>query len=186
VSIVTAAEFAEIVGKSPAWVSKQIAAGMPVQSRGENGHAHRIDTAEAIGWLLAEADSEQSASDRLRIAQAEKAEFENEIRAGQFITAEQHDAVIGRMAGEIAQQMAAFPGRYAGVLAGVTEPALVRARLIEGCNGVRNAVANHMVGLAGALAALRAEPAEVGADNGSAGGHMAGPMGQDEPEASEG
>jgi len=186
VSIVSAAQFAEIIGKSTAYVSKLIAADMPVRIRGGNGTAHEIDSAEAIAWLIHRNDTDQSASDRLRIAQAEKAEFENLVRQGDFIKAEAHDAVIGHVAGEIAQQMSALPGRVAGVLAGINEPALVRARMIEECNGVRNAVASHMVGLAGALAALRAEPAQVGANNRSAESDDAGPLGEGQQETTEG
>jgi hypothetical protein len=181
-AIVSASEFADWWGKSSAWVSKKIADGMPILSQGENGEAHSIDSALASEWLRKKGRAADSASSRLRLAQAEKAEFENLIRSGDFIPAEMHDAVIGKVAGEIAKQMAALPGRNAGVLAGLHEPALVRARLIKECNGVRNAVASHMVDLAGALAALRAEPAEVGADNGSAGGDMAGRLGMEQQE----
>jgi hypothetical protein len=107
-------------------------------------------------------------------------------RPGEFIPAAMLDASIGTIAGEIAQQMAALPGRVAGVLAGIHEPALVRARMIKECNGVRNAVANHMEGLAGALEALESEPAEVGADDAPARADDSGPLGERQSQATEG
>lgn len=187
--IVSAAQYARIRQKSPAWVSALIKRGLPVVEQGGNGREYSIDVGAAFEFelqLASAGEDGQSASDRLRIAQAEKAEFENRVRGGEFIPAEMHDAVIGKVASEIAQQMTALPGRVAGVLAGITEPALVRARMIKECNGVRDAVANHMDGLAGALEALGAQPAEMVIDNAATGGDDAGPLGAGQSEAAEG
>jgi hypothetical protein len=186
--VVNRKEFAEFVGYTPRHVGNWLDEGMPCRRSGKKGDEVEIDSGDAIRWLLERRAGEdgQSATDRLRVAQAEKAEFENRVRAGEFIPAELHDAVIGHVASEIAQQMAALPGRVAGVLSGINEPALVRARMIQECNGVRDAVANHMDGLAGALEALAAEPAEVGTIGAVAGDHDAGPVGEGESEAAEG
>lgn len=187
--IVSAAQYARIRNRSQAWISGLIKRGLPVVEQGGNGREYSIDVGAGFEFelqLKSSGEDGQSATDRLRVAQAEKAEFENRVRAGEFIPAELHDAVIGHVASEIAQQMAALPGRVAGVLSGIHEPALVRARMIEECNGVRDAVANHMDGLAGALEALAAQPAEVGTVSAIAGDHDTRPLGESESEATEG
>jgi len=137
-AIVSAAEFAEFIGKSAAWISKQITAGMPVAAYGENGLAHEIDSVAACAWLL----DVGNAQARLKHAQAQKAEFENEVRRGELIPIELHGELLRKVAGEVVGQMSGFPGRVAGKIASIKDPALVRAKLIDECNEVRNAVAN--------------------------------------------
>lgn len=143
-AIVTAAALAEFCGKSPAWVSKQIAAGMPVAVQGENGLAHQIDSAEALDWMLKQAaGDERTATARLKTAQAERAERDNLIQDGTLIPVSMYQDALVELASETVRALSALPGRLAGELAGITDPALMRARLIDEVTTIRNSLAGH-------------------------------------------
>ncbi len=165
-AIVTAAAFADFCGKSPAWVSKQIAAGLPLAVEGENGLAHQIDSGEAIGWLLKQAaGDERTATARLKSAQAEKAENENRVRAGELVTLGMYQNALVELASEMIRAISALPGRLAGELAGITDPALMRARLIDEFSTIRNSLAGHCQGFAERIAELDRGVVAAGQDS---------------------
>ncbi|GAH43028.1 MULTISPECIES: hypothetical protein [unclassified Rudaea] len=150
--IVNRREFAELVGYSPRQVADYLDRGMPCERSGKKGEAVEIDTAKAIRWMIENVRFGRPVSDdreRLAAAQADKAEFENAVRRGEFVSISMHGELLRRLAGEVAGQMAGFPGRVAPTVANMKDPALVRAKLIDECNDVRDAVA----GVLGIIAA---------------------------------
>jgi len=77
--------------------------------------------------------------DRLTAAQADRVEFENQVRRDEFMPIELHGEILRSLAANVAGQMAGFPGRVAPKIASIRDPAVVRAVLIDECNEVRNA-----------------------------------------------
>lgn len=161
--IVSASGYAEIRNRSSAWVTARIAEGLPVISAGERFTGYQIDVGAAFDWELEHERGkrgEESASARLRKAQAERAEFENRARRGEFISVELFGETVMALSGEVAGQMSGFPGRVAGKIAGVQDPAIVRSRLMDECNVVRSAFAAHLRGIAGIAEGARSEMSE--------------------------
>jgi phage terminase Nu1 subunit (DNA packaging protein) len=149
--ILNANEYAKIRKKSAAWVSDLIDQGLPVISAGDHGKAYQIDLGAAIDWEIEKAkrlSNEDAPTERLRRAQANRAEFENKVRSGEFMPIKTHGELLRKVVSEISGQMAGFPGRVAGKIAGVADPAVVRTRLVDECNAVRDAVADHLDSIA--------------------------------------
>jgi len=123
---------------------------------------------------------------RLARAQAEKAEFDNEVRRGEFMPVELHGEILLKVAGEMAGQMSGFPGRVAGKIASIKDPALVRAKLIDECNYVRDAVARILGNLAEKFAG-DSEISQSGNDDSSVTAEDdAGHLGEQQPTLAEG
>lgn len=152
-------EFASLVGVSPRQVSDWMDEGMPCQRSGKKGEQVQIESAPAFQWLMKRNDGE-IASARLRKAQADRAEFENRVRRGEFISVELFGETLLALAGEVAGQMSGFPGRVAGKIAGVQDAGTVRSRLMDECNVVRSAFAAHLREIAGIAERVRAEMTE--------------------------
>jgi len=188
-AIVNKAEFAELVGYSPRQVSTWMESGMPCTGAGRKGVPVEINTADAIRWLIERGSmdrAEGSQRDRLALAQAQRVEFENEVRRGELIPIELHGELLRKVAGEVAGQMSGFPGRVAGKIASIKDPALVRAKLIDECNEVRDAVAGVLGDIAESFAgALPAVPDGAGDCEGPA-EDDAGHLGEQQPAFAEG
>ena len=77
-----------------------------------------------------------------------KLAFENEIKAGRLIYVEQVAEVMGELAAALAGQFDALPGRVASELAGLNDPGVIRARLLDETRGIRSAMADATARLA--------------------------------------
>jgi phage terminase Nu1 subunit (DNA packaging protein) len=150
--IVSSAQYAKLRGKSRPWVTARVREGLPVVEEGKSGREYRIETGAAIDWEiqrgLGTRPDGESERDRLARVQADRVQFENEARQGEFIPIRLHGELLRKVAGEIAGQMAGFPGRVAPKVANIRDPAMVRAKLLDECNDVRNAIANLLGNLA--------------------------------------
>jgi phage terminase Nu1 subunit (DNA packaging protein) len=98
-----------------------------------------------------------SQRERLAKAQAEKVEMENEQRRGRTIDAAQVEETLLGLAAYLAREHDALPGRVANELAGITEPAVIRSRLLEECRAIRDGIADFSTRTADALEDLAEE-----------------------------
>jgi terminase small subunit / prophage DNA-packing protein len=80
---------------------------------------------------------------RLTRAQAERAEKENRVAAGELIPVSMYQDALVALASEMVRALSSLPGRLAGELAGISEPAVMRDRLMKEVNTIRNAIAGH-------------------------------------------
>ena len=153
-------EFADLIGYSPRQLGEWLDRGLPCERSGKKGQEVEIDSVAAIRWMMENVSVGRKASedrDRLARAQADRAEFENRVRRGEFISVELFGETIIALSGEVIGQMSGLPGRVAGKIAGVQDPAIVRTRLMDECNGVRSAFAAHLRGVAGISDRVRIE-----------------------------
>ncbi len=103
-SIVTRAELARLIGRTPDQVSKLIQEQMPgvVETGGGRGRPTRIDLAHALPWLLARRDATGTLDEertRYFRVQADRVEQDVRARAGELVEAA---AVEQRWAGMVA------------------------------------------------------------------------------------
>ncbi len=149
----TFVEFAKLRGKSKGWVSHQIAAGMPVLSRGRNGNPSAIHPATAIDWEVEHARVEAapkpgSQRERLAKEQADKLALENAKRRSELVLASYVSEIFNGLAADISARLDGLPGRVANELAGITDPAQIRSRLLDECRAIRSGVAGYCLQLA--------------------------------------
>ena len=160
---VSAQEYAEIRGHTKPWVSQQIDAGMPVKRLKGRKIAYEIDTAAAIQWEIArirEGAKPGSQRERLAMEQADKFALENARRRGELILASQVADVLSTLGADLAQRHDGLPGRLANELAGISDPAQIRERLLDELRSIRGAFSDAVDKLADALGSS----ADVGAD----------------------
>ena len=131
------------IGTVHKWVDQQ---GLKSEKDGRERTVALKDLLRFLAVRYANDSSENRA--RLTAAQADRAEFENSARRGEFISVELFGETLNAVVGEIAGQMAGFPGRVSGKIVDLQDPALVRSRLMDECNLVRTAIANHIRGIA--------------------------------------
>lgn len=184
--ICTRNEFASVIGHSTGQVSAWLKQGMPASGYGRPGKRVEIDTAVAIPWLLkrerASAPQRQGGErERLAKAQAERAEFENAVRRGDFVLVDTLAAVLLNVASEVARQLDGLPGRAASEVASMTDPAVVRAKLLDECRQIRSEVAKHMRGIADDGATRLVGADERGVDRRPAAKAVARPVGRQKP-----
>lgn len=117
---------------------------MPVAVAGKSGRGAQIDLAAALPWVINHREAPPgSQRERLAKAQAEKVEMENELRRGRMILADQVEETIFELAAYLAREHEAMPGRLANELAGISEPAIIRARLLAELRAIRDGIATH-------------------------------------------
>ncbi|MGB5409334.1 MAG: hypothetical protein WBN43_21440 [Thiogranum sp.] len=100
--VLSKAKFAGFCGYSSRQVSKWIDEGLPVQVAGRKGVALEIDTAQAIRWLLGKRGDggggrqTELAQERKRLvaAQADNAEFEREVKRGNYLRTDEVEAIV--------------------------------------------------------------------------------------------
>jgi phage terminase Nu1 subunit (DNA packaging protein) len=155
-----AAQFAEICGVSPQAVTAWIDAGMPCERGRGKGHAVTVTLAKALPWVLARREPAGSQRERLAKEQADKIALENTTKRGELIYAGHVAEVLSAMSADLAARHDAVPGRTASEFAGINEPAVIRARLLDELRGVRGAFADAITKLADALG----DPADDGGD----------------------
>lgn len=148
------ATFAQLIGKSPRWVTKLITEeGMPVESGGGKGVELVIDSEEAIAWLIREAlakelgmrdgdDAPVSGSkseEELLLIKAKR--IQEEIKAkkaqGLSIDLEELKPVLFEVANIFGQQSDALGGRIASEFASINDPAIIKARMLEESRRIR-------------------------------------------------
>src|ERR1043166_2692750 len=154
--LVSAQEYAQVRGRTKPWVSQQIALGMPAKRLKGRKIAYQIDTATAIQWELDRIkESSKSGSQRERLAkeQADKFEIENARRRGELILSSQVASVLSTLGADLAQRHDGLPGRLANELAGISDPAQIRERLLDELRIVRGAFSDAVDKLADALGA---------------------------------
>ena len=141
----TLTEVAEATGKPLQTVHDWTKEGLPSVKQGR----FRIVTAAALVRYLA-AREYQPGSQRERLAkeQADKHALENAAKRGELVYVDHVEYVLSSLAASLAAQLDALPGRMAGELAGINEPGVIRARLLEATRSIRAAVADAVEQLA--------------------------------------
>jgi phage terminase Nu1 subunit (DNA packaging protein) len=131
------------IGTVHKWVDRQ-----DLESK-KDGRERTVALNDLLAFLAARYTNNSGENRaRLAAAQADRAEFENKVRIGEFMPIKEHGNLLRKVVSEISGQMAGFPGRVAGKIAGITDPAVVRTRLVDECNAVRDAVADHLDSIA--------------------------------------
>lgn len=111
---------------------------------------------------------------RLIKAQADKTESENKKLRQELVAFSLVQDVLNEVAVLYGSSMDALPGRLANELAGISDPAEIRAKLFDECRNVRVLTATHLRGFAETLRSSE----DVSFDSGCAQDKDAGPMGR--------
>lgn len=152
--------FAKFCGVSPSLVSAWIAGGMPAKA-GRQGREAEIDAEKAIPWVILHRETPPgSQRERLAKEQADKIALENAAKRGELLFSAHVAEVLSALSADLAARHDAVPGRVAGELAGITEPAVIRSRLLDELRSVRAAFAD----AAGKLAQPEVDPEDVSGD----------------------
>lgn len=128
--VLSKAKFAGFCGYSSRQVSKWIDEGLPVQAAGRKGVALEIDTAQAIRWLLGKRGDggggrqTELAQERKRLvaAQADNAEFEREVKRGNYLRTDEVESIVCEGVAVFTGQKRSMGSRLAGTLAGMNDP----------------------------------------------------------------
>lgn len=115
---------------------------MPAKA-GRQGREAQIDAEKAIPWVVLHREAPPgSQRERLAKEQADKVAIENAAKRGELMHADQVAEVFTSLAADLAARHDAVPGRVASEFAGITEPAIIRSRLLDELRIVRAAVAD--------------------------------------------
>jgi phage terminase Nu1 subunit (DNA packaging protein) len=156
------ATFAQLIGKSPRWVTKLITEeGMPVESGGGKGVELVIDSEEAINWLIREAlakelgmregdDTPASGSkseEELLLTKAKRIQEEIKAKKAQGLSIDLEDLkpVLFEVANIFGQQADALGGRIASEFASINDPAIIKARMLEESRRIRAQTAERLI-----------------------------------------
>lgn len=150
--------FADIIGKSPRWVTTLIEEGMPIQGGGGRGKAVQIDTEEAINWLCRREVSkrfgddedieEGSAADedrQLKRVRREEIQLRIDLKKREIGPVVGFEDIALRIAGVYASQLDGLSSRVAGDLAAIDDPAEARAYLHDETRQIRAATAEQLM-----------------------------------------
>ena len=149
----TISELADLLKVSQSTVSSWVEAGMPAVHSGRQRSKASIDLRQAMPWVIAHREARGGERERLASEQADKIALENARKRGELLHADQVAEVLAKLGAELAARHDAVPGRVAGELAGLTDPGVIRGRLLEELRAVRGAVADAAAELADALGA---------------------------------
>jgi phage terminase Nu1 subunit (DNA packaging protein) len=145
--------FADIIGKSPKWVSVLIDEGMPANGGGR-GRSVEINTAAAINWIidreiskkLGDANEEPSSEDiKLKRVRREEIELRIAERRRDLAPVSGFEDIALRIAGVYASQLDGLSSRVAGELAAIDDPAEIRAYLHDETRQIRAATAQQIM-----------------------------------------
>jgi len=89
-----------------------------------------------------------SERERLARAQAEKFELENARRRGELTLVSYIAELLNGMAADISSRLDGLAGRLANELAGISDAAVIRERILGECRAIRTGVAEHIGKLA--------------------------------------
>lgn len=145
-------EFKRFTGLSIRSIKEYIEAGMPVESRtGQQGKSIEIDSGEAFRWLINHYTDRKKKKlterERLAMNQADKVALENAQKRGELIPVEVLQEILGAAFAEHGAQLDGLAGRLANELAGINEPARIRARLLDECRRIRSSFAGALSGV---------------------------------------
>lgn len=115
------------------------------------GRNRVVEDEDLIRFLAARDYEPGSQRDRLAKAQAIKVELANAQRRGELIFADQVAEALSTLAADLSARHDALPGRLANELAGLTDPAVIRSRLLDELRAVRGAFADASAKLADTL-----------------------------------
>ena len=147
---VSGKECAALLGKSKAWLAAAIKDGMPGVARvkGRRDAQVLIDLTLALPYLVDRKDKRsiapESARERVHQEQADRLALENEESRGKLCRMDVIEQLALRAASGLASELDGLPGRLAGELATITDPATIKGRLLEECRRVRTAYADHL------------------------------------------
>lgn len=152
-------DLADLLGKSPRWISKLIEEGLPTSGGGGRGVEVHIDSQAAIEWLILrevrremgdegeddESVASASTEDRLlKRARRERLQLDIDRERGRLLPAEPEAALLISVAAVYATQLDALPSRCAADLAVIDDPATIRARVFEETRRIRAATADRL------------------------------------------
>lgn len=138
--------FAQLLDVSPQTVSNWCEAGMPHSGGGRHGEAREINVREALPWVAANRTNKPaSEKGRLDRERADKLAIENAAKRGDLIRREHIELYVQYSESSVASELHAIGGRLANDLAGISDPAVIRARLLDETKRVRR---NHAANLA--------------------------------------
>lgn len=141
----TLTEVSEATGKPLPTVHDWTKAGL---ASVKQGRARMVTAAALIRYLAAREYQPGSQRERLAMEQADKVALENAAKRGELVYVDHVEYVLSSLAASLAAQLDALPGRMAGELAGINEPGVIRARLLEATRSIRSAVAQAVEQLA--------------------------------------
>ena len=147
----SAAEFAALCGVSRATVTNWMDEGMPCERTGRQRVRVEIDPALAVPWVVDRREPAGSQRERLAKEQADKIAMQNEAQRGRLIDVALVEETLMGLAAHIAQAHDALPGRLAHELAGISDPGLIRAKLLAEMREIRDGASQFGVRTAGAL-----------------------------------
>lgn len=157
--IISKQELADLIGKSPRWVSKLIDDGLPVAGGGGKGVPVQIDSEQAINWLIANAlrkeigdddDDEEgsgsaSSEDKLlKRARREKLQIEIDTARSRMVPVDGVVFFLKTIAAVYATQLDSVASRLASDLAVIDDPATIRASLFDEMRRIRAATADRL------------------------------------------
>lgn len=158
---ITRAKFAEFCGVSRATVTNWMDAGMPAKRTRRPGSEVQIDPTLAVPWVINHREPAGSQRERLAGEQADKVAMENEARRGRLIDVALVEETMMGLAAHLARSHDAVSGRMAHELAGISDPGLIRTKLLEELREIREDAAQFSGRTAGALERM-AEDGERG------------------------
>lgn len=141
-------EIADLIGEPVSTVHDWVARG---DLRSHKAGRNRLVADEDLIPFLAKREASGSQRERLARAQAERVEMDNSARRGQLIHADLVEETLMGQAAYLAQAHDAVAGRLAHDLAGITDPGLIRTRLLAEMREIRAGVAQHSLRTADAL-----------------------------------
>ncbi|WP_027858395.1 terminase small subunit [Marinobacterium jannaschii] len=156
---------ADMIGKSPRWVTKLIEDGLPVRGGGGRGKAVELDTEEVINWLIrqevmrrfgdGEEIEEGSTADedrQLKRVRREKIELEIDRERGKVLPLDAVEPILFRIATVLGTQIDALASRNASELAVINDPAEIRQVLFSEGRRIRAVTSDRLLSEVRALA----------------------------------
>ena len=156
----TAGDLAKLLGVSAASVSQWVDAGMPCARGRTKGHAITIEPERALPWVLARREPKGSQRARLAKEQADKVALDNAAKRGELVKLSLVADVMLAQAADISGRLDGLAGRVASEFAGISDPAEIRARLLDECRTIRAGHAEYI----DRLAASAGPPSAAGDD----------------------
>ena len=177
--IVSASQFADILGVAKQRISELIKQGLPT-TPGERGKASAIDTALAIQWIRDrdrdkymtpdDGESEAEADLRKLRADADFAEHRAALAANEVVPASAVDALLDRSMTMVAAQLDGMAGRVAAAVAAESDPAICRQIVFDEARRIRAALAAEFERAAPVAANVEGDQSAAAEDAGPVGG----------------
>ena len=141
-------EIADLIGEPVSTVHDWVARG---DLRSHKAGRNRLVADEDLIPFLAKREASGSQRERLARAQAERVEMDNSARRGQLIHADLVEETLMGQAAYLAQAHDAVAGRLAHELAGITDPGIIRAKILVEMREIREGLSQYGLRTADAL-----------------------------------